>query len=291
MTIQETCGKEVAGCCRIQYLCYGFGGSFCKLCATSCHRALLARLHHGYFATLSQLVERFTRRLAGECQSLLFISKDNVGMIQEVREKLVLCLDNIVARQVQTNLQTCSMCHLDSTADQVVVLHQVSLDVEVRETFEPLWAKVVGMKCSRCAKECSKRALTIWCDEGRGNACGQFAGQEVGLDAVLFAVVRKEMAVVIFAHTTDDTRRRAEVCQRQYGICSRTAGSALHLHLAEAAAHGFVARSIDQLHRTLGQIHLCQQCFVLHLYQCVYQGISDAQNSIFHVVCIRIFEM
>ena len=250
VAIEETSCEEVARGSRIHHVGYGFGRSLRKILARAGHRTFLAHLDNGNAAEARQFVEGFARLLAREGTGLFLVGKHDVGVRKEIAEKFALGLHDVVTGQVQTDGQARTLGQFDGARDKVVVEDQIALNVQIAVALHHLGAQVVGRHRSSRAQIGGKGAFAIGRDKRGGHTRAQFAGQQLGLNAIGRATVGEEAAVVVVRNLAYQTRSCSHLGKGQHRVAGRTARGALHLHAGKPLAQSFVEIRVNQLHRT-----------------------------------------
>ena len=128
---EEAAGKEVARRCGIDHGDAACGHPRLFVSAPG-HGPLGTQLHHSDVALTCQAGQRsLGRSLAREGQALLLIGKDDVHIVlHQMAEEVEVGPHHIGAGQVDAHPKSFAASHAESSLDQVVVLHQISLHMQ-----------------------------------------------------------------------------------------------------------------------------------------------------------------
>ena len=281
-------GEEEAG--RIGVACAGGVDRFTRpgideveLVAPLDHRTVLADLDDGGIHHFGHGLQGLPGRLMREGGRFRLVGENDVDVVlDDVLQEHIVRLDHVVGGHVERDDHIVLPAHLHGAAYQVLVLHQIALDVEIVVAFEILWLQVVRLQLERGAQIGGEGTVGVGGgDEDHRPARSDRADQQIGLDAVLQLRLAEERTEFVVAHLADVARRHAQDGRRRHGVGSGAAGNVLDSDLLEVGPDGVAGLGVHMLHAAQRQIVLLEERIVRKDGQDVCQGISNAQDR-FH---------
>ena len=187
-------------------------------------RAFRADLHDGEFAHLRNGLEGVQRLgLAGEGLGFVLVGEDDVDVLaHQIAQKFEVLGHDVEAGQVDGDLQPALLGRTGGLEDQVVVLHQVALDVEAVVPLENRRFDLPGREFERCAEVGDHRALAVGGDQRHAFARALPAPENDRLDAEVVQCLHEEIARGVGTHLADETDAATQLRHGADGVAGRS---------------------------------------------------------------------
>ena len=221
---QESGGVEIARSRGVHALGRGHDAHVYDLLALFDQRAFRADLHDGQFAHLRNGLEGVQRLgLAGEGLGLVLVGENDVDVLahQPAQEFEVLGHD-VEAGQVDGDLQAALLGRTGGLEDQVVVLHQITFDVEAVVPLENRRLDLSGREFERRAEVGDHRALAVGGDQRHAFARTFPAPENDRLDAQVVQRLHEEVARGVGAHLADEPDAATQLRHGADGVAGRS---------------------------------------------------------------------
>ena len=202
------------------------------------HGALDADLHHGQFAHLRDALQGVQRlRLAGEGLGFVLVGENDVDIVpDEVTQEFEVFGHDVETGQVDGDLQSALLGRAGSLADQVVVLDDVTFDIEAVVPVEDRRVDLRGGQFECRAEVGDHCPLAVGRDERHALARTFRATEDYGFHAQVFECLDEEVARRILSDLADEPDLAA-----QFGHGFRDFGLQFGIHEAHRAFGEFEA--------------------------------------------------
>ena len=110
---------------------------------------------------------------------------------------------------------------LNSCADKVVILNEISLNIEAVVAIENLTIDIFSLKVGCCTEVRHEGALTIGRYQCHALARALVGAKHKWLDAYIAECLLVELTCVVLAHLADKSHLCAEACHSTYGVARR----------------------------------------------------------------------
>ena len=224
------------------------------------HGALDADLHHGQFAHLRDALQGVQRlRLAGEGLGFVLVGENDVDIVpDEVTQEFEVFGHDVETGQVDGDLQSALLGRAGSLADQVVVLDDVTFDIEAVVPVEDRRVDLRGGQFECRAEVGDHRPLAVGRDERHALARTFRATEDYGFHAQVFECLDEEVARRILSDLADEPDLAAQFGHGADGVACRTA----ERERVGQSCHGFrdfgLQFGIHEAHRAFGEFEATQ---------------------------------
>ena len=255
-----------------------------ELFAAFDHGSFLADLHDGDPAVAGKFVQGFPGRELGVGAGFRLVGKDNIHVVfHQIMEKGGIGFHHVVGGHVDGNDAPGLAGEPGRLGNQVLVLDQITLDMEIIVAGKLFRSQVVRAQFERCAHVISKGPFGVGTgDEDHAPAAGLGPVEHLGAYSVLFHRALEQVAEVVIADFPEESRLHAENGGAGDGVGGRPAGHILDPILLERFPDPVSGLHVHMLHAAPRKMVFLQEGLVRQDGEDVSQGISDAEDG-FHI--------
>ena len=248
------------------------------------HGAVLAHLHHRNLAVAGQFVDGLARFQLGEGLGLRLVGEDDIHVIlHQIVEEGVVGFHHVIGCHVDGYDAARFLGEAHRPCDKLLVLNQISLDMEIVVALEEGRVKVVRAQLQGGAHIAGEGALRIGAgDEHHAAAAGLGAVEHVGMDAVLLHGALEEVPQVVVADLAQEAALHAEDGGAGDGIGGAAARHVLDAVFLQRVPDAVSRLHVYVLHAAQGQVVPSQEGVVRQDSQDVRQCVADAKDG-FHI--------